>query len=602
LKGLARTVWVSGALAATLPVLLFLPTLGYGFVYDDLPLLGSAAVADLRRLPAYFTGDIDAVTRSWEGVQSNYYRPLFLSAVAAIRVLAGTNPASWHGVVSVLHGVVGLLAFCVLRALGKMPLAALLGSLVFSFHPVHVDSVAWVSGIQDVLLGLFSLSAYLVYLGYASRTGGSRLLGLALLYTLALLSKETAIGLVLLVAAEWGWSRLRGAEPVATGRALAVLGVVTVAYLVLRLLVLGALARPFPSAPAPLLAIASLPRVVAEYLRLLFWPVDLALLSPVRPVPALLSTPALASLGALAASALAAGYWIRRSPPAVLPCLWFLAWLAPCLNLWALNPEWLVMDRYLYLPSLALAWGLLGSAPILARWRLLSLAAVIAVFAGLSLVHMRAYRDERAFWARQLDADPGSSVAWAESGRLALEGGDRRQARRALSRAVELDPASLLPALRLGNLAFQEGDALDAVRRYRSIVERSPGYVPAWKNLPVALDAAGRTQEALGEARRAAALFPGDPDIQSVLGVLLRKQGRNPEAIGAFRAARQAAPGDPTVAFRLALLLAEHGQLEEAREVARQATSLALSEVQRQQLEALLRGDAAAPSAAPPPY
>lgn len=595
MRRLTRTVWVSGALAATLPVLLYLPTLRYGFVYDDIPLIGSSAVGDLRRLPDYFTGDIDAVTRSWEGVQSNYYRPLFLSAVAVIRALGGTSPASWHGVVSVLHGVVGLLAFCVFRALGKMALAALLGSLVFSLHPVHVNSVAWVSGIQDVLLGLFGLSAYLVYLSYVSRASVWRLSALALLYTLALFSKEAAIGLAVLVTAEWGWSRLRGTGVPAAGRAAAALGVVTVAYLGLRVAVLGALARPFPSAPPPILAIASLPRVVAEYLGFLFWPVDLSLLSPVRPVPALLSTPALVGFGVLTAALLAAGYWVRRRPPAVLPCLWFVAWLAPCLNLWALNPEWLVMDRYLYLPSLALAWGLLGPAPTPARWHLTSLLAVIAVFGGLSLAQMRAYRDEGTFWARQLDADPRSSVAWTETGRLALERGDRKRARLALSRAVELDPASLLPALRLGNLSLQEGDALEAAHRYRSIIDRSPGYVPAWKNLPVALDAAGRTEQALGEARQAVARFPGDAGVQSVLGVLLRKQGRLLEAIGAFRAARQAAPGDPTVALRLALLLAEQGQVEEAREVGRQAAELGPSEIQRRQIEALLRGGGEAP-------
>jgi hypothetical protein len=77
-----------------------------------------------------------------------------------------------------------------------------------------------------------------------------------------------------------------------------VLAVLTGAYLLVRLQVLGALARPLPSSPALPVALASIPHVVLTYLRMALLPIDLAVLSPVRPVSAWLGARAALALGA----------------------------------------------------------------------------------------------------------------------------------------------------------------------------------------------------------------------------------------------------------------------------------------------------------------
>lgn len=580
------------AAAFLLPLALYLPTLRYGFVFDDQPLIvRNPALEGTPRLLAYFALDIDALRLDADqAVSSNYYRPLLMVALRGVKAVAGRDPRGWHAAVALLHGGVGLLAMALLVARGHGHGAALLASLAFTAHPVHVDSVAWVSGIQDVWLGVTGLTAALAWEAWRRRPSTGRLLLLAAAFAVALLSKEAALALLLFAAGEAWWARRRG--DLDAGRAvrgLLVLGGVSLAYLALRLFVLGALARPLPSSAPPALALASIPRVVLEYLRLTLLPLDLALLSPVRPVRAWPSLEVLVALGLLAGVLALGALLARRWPAGFTPLLWFAAWLAPCLNLWALNREWVVMDRYLYLPVLALPWLILGGPgprrP--GRWRLALLAGLTLVYAGLSLAQMRCFRDERSFWARLLQADPHSSTAWTEHARLLIEAGQRPEGRAALERAVQLAPDNLLPAFRLANLDLAEGRAAEAAERYARLIARSPGYAPPWRNLPVALQAAGRTEEALQAARAAADRFPRDVELLVTLATLLRATHQTEQALATLRQARSVAPWEPRVALREALLLLEAGRRDEARAAVARARPLSGERPYQAQLDAL---------------
>jgi tetratricopeptide (TPR) repeat protein len=583
----AATAWLA---AFVLPLLLYLPTLGYGFVFDDEPLIArNPALQGPLRLGAYFQLDIDALRLDADRAgSSNYYRPVLMVALRAMRAVAAADPRVWHALVAGLHGCVGLLAmaFLVTRGFGLVP--ALLGSLAFSAHPAHVDSVAWVAGVQDVWLGLTGLAAALAWELWRRSPSAARGLVLGLAFALALLSKEAALGLLFFAAGEAAWARRRQAPDArAAAAGVLLLAGVATAYLALRWGVLGALARPLPSSPPLALALASLPRVTLEYLRLALVPIDLALLSPVRPVTSWASPEVLGGAAVLAGLAVGWLALAARRPQVLAPGLWFAAWLLPCLNLWALNREWLVMDRYLYLPVLALPWLVLGAPGERGRRRPLVLLAVLAcAYAGLSLHHMRAFHDERRFWARMLEADPRSSTALTEHARLLIEAGRRAEGRQALEQATVLAPESLLPAFRLANLDLAEGRPLRAAEGFARLTRRSPGYLPAWRNLPIALHQAGRG-EALVAAREAAARFPRDAELLVTLATLLRAGGQGEQALAALRQARAAAPLDPRAALREVQLLAELGRREEARAALVAARALSSATAYQAQLEAL---------------
>jgi protein O-mannosyl-transferase len=578
----AAAAWCAAFL---LPLLLYLPTVGYGFVFDDQPLLVQNPALRGQPLASYFQRDIDALRLDADAASSNYYRPLLMVALRAGKAVCGDDPRAWHLGVALLHAVVGLLAMAVLAGRGFDAGRALLGSLVFSAHPVHVDSVAWVSGVQDVWLGVAGLLAVLAWQACRRGPAWRGLSLLAVAYAAALLSKEAAVGLLLFAAGD-AYRARRAQEPglrrLAAG--LGILCAATAAYLALRVHVLGALARPLPSSPALPEALASVPRAVLAYLRMALAPVDLALLSPVRPVAAWLGVEVLLDGLAMALVIGAAVLAARRWPAAAAPLLWFAAWLAPCLSLWTLNREWVVMDRYLYLPVLALPWLALGLLPTRAQRPVLAVLA--AAFAGLSLLQMRVFRDEGTFWARMAEADPGSSTAQTERARLLIEAGDRAGGRAALERAVALSPESLLPAFRLAGLELAEGRPAVAAAAYQRIIGRSAGYAPAWRNLPVALHQAGRADEALAAARDAVARFPRDADARVTLATLLRGAGLREEALAALAPVRT----DPRAALRTALLLAELGRRQEALDAVRAARGLSAEPGFQAQLGALESG------------
>lgn len=584
--------------AILIPVALYLPTLRFGFLFDDRPLLiDNPIVQAPRGLGEILTTDLDADARNTESPATNYLRPLFIAFASVLHRSFRDAPLGWHATAIALHGLLAGLAFLLLRREGLGVATALAAALLFALHPSHVQSTAWVSGLQDLLFGVAALVAFLAYRRSRRRTEASwaPLCLLAFTFAIALLAKEPTIGLILFVGAEAaGWipdapgakvDRRPGAEFLLL---LAVAG----AYFVYRWSVLGELAHSFPTAPALPEALASVPVALLAYVRDLVWPVGLFLLHPARPVAAALSGESLGAAGGLLVL-LGAAYGARRRWPALArPLGWIAAWLAPVLALWAVNPEWMVMDRYLLLPSLGFAWVLALLLPLEApRWRLRAavwMAAVVA-FAGLSLAAMRPFASDESFWSAAIRADPASSTAWAEWGRLRAEAGDLVAASEALQRAVELDPRAQLPRLRQALLAVRRGDLSTARDMLAGLVERNPSYLAGWRNLVVVQARGGDVAGANATLAKALARFPGDALLWTQQAIVLRQQGRREEALAAIHRAAELAPRDAAVALREASLLADLGRTAEAAAAAQRGLALSSSPEIRAELERLAR-------------
>ncbi|MEO8196421.1 MAG: tetratricopeptide repeat protein [Thermoanaerobaculia bacterium] len=594
-----RRISALALLAAILvPVAIYLPTLRFGFLFDDRPLIVDNPIVQAPRgLGELFTTDLDANARTSEAPATNYLRPLFIAGAAVLHRFFGAAPLGWHATAIVLHGLLSGLAFLLLRREGFGNATAFAAALLFAMHPAHAQSAAWVSGLQDLLFGVTALAAFLAYRQSRRRpeAGWPSLLLLAGAFALALLAKEPAIGLLLFVGAETiGWIPAGAGD--ATARRpraeLLLLMAVALVYFFYRWSVLGELAHPFPTAPAMPEALASIPVAVLAYVRDLLWPVGLFLLHPARPVSAVLSRESLFAASGLLVLAGLAVAGLRRRPELARPVGWAVAWLAPALALWAVNPEWMVMDRYLLLPGLGLAWGLALLLPLEQGRPALRAAvwlACLAISTGLSWQAMQPFASEASFWRRATLADPASSTAWAEAGRLRAEAGDLDAAADAFERAVELDPRAQLPRLRQALLALRRGEVATATAGLADLVERNPGYLPAWRNLVVAQARSGDVAAAQATLSDALVRFPEDPLLWTQRGILLRQAGRRDDALTAIHRAATLAPLDPAAALREASLLAELGRAAEAAAAARRGLDLAPAPEIRAQLEALAR-------------
>ena len=157
---------VPGALCL-LAVVSYLPAVLWGdFIWDDLPMIGTLAVRDpggLRQI-WFSPAELDA-----EG----HYWPLVYSAFWLQHKLWGFAPAAFHAVNVLLHAANTLLLWQLMRRLAVS--GAWVVAAVFAVHPVHVESVAWVIELKDVLSGLFYLSALLAWIRFDERAAGRTL-------------------------------------------------------------------------------------------------------------------------------------------------------------------------------------------------------------------------------------------------------------------------------------------------------------------------------------------------------------------------------------------------------------------------------------------
>lgn len=582
-----RTRWravtlLTLAAAALVPLLVFWPATGYGFLLDDFVLFQkSASLSDLASIPQGFVTDLGALRKGADTVISSYYRPVFLALSTLYYQLVGGAPFAWHAAAVALAALIGALACGFFLRLGFSPPLALLASLVFSLHPSHVSSVAWASGLQELLAACFVCCALHALLWH--RDDGRDGVPLALAaaaYTLALLAKEVAIGLPPFTGV-WAWAAARSdpAESRRLRKATGVLGAVTLLYLGVRVAVFGGLALPFPGAPSFRAALPSVPVALVTYLRLLIWPAGYSIFRPERPIYGPFAPRVLLSAGVLLALLLAGAWLVKRRRDLALPLAWAVVWLLPVLSLWALDPQWMVTDRYLFLPALALPWCLLAvaapaspasPAPLASsasmaarasqrsmvnrrpeRLALVLLSLLTVVFGILSVRYCAIFHDERTFLAAMEKAEPTSPLVFAEQGRLLLRDGDLPAARAALGRAVELDPLGPGALIALGDLDLRQGDLAAAERHYRGALVVRPYASRGFKLLAIARSKAGQREQALVLAAEAARRWPDDFEAQLLHALFLGEAGQRELAAAAYEAARRLRPRDPAVAGSL---------------------------------------------------
>jgi len=553
--GAGPWVWLLAALAT---LAIYWSTTSYQFLLDDVALFKtSPSLRTLSSIPRGFVTDIGAVRKGSATAQGSFYRPLFLALSTLYFQLVGPSTFGWHLASALLAAVVAALAALFFLRLRFPPLPSLLAAMLFALHPAHVSSVAWASGIQEQLAALFVLAALLALLSPGAEEHPRRALAASVAaFALALLCKEVSIALFPM-AAVWAWAR-RHSEPAESrrfARAAVLFAGVSVVYLAVRLAVLGALARPWAEAPGFVRAAPSLPLAFVTYVHMLVWPTAFSILRPERPVWGPFDLPILVSTGVLAVLAALAYAGIKRERELLLPVAWFVVWLIPVMNFWAMFPEWMVTDRYLYLPSLALPWALLVLLP--RRAWMPALAALVAAFAILTLRYSAIFADPKTFTTAMEEAEPGSSHVIEEKARLLLVAGKPAAAEAAFRRALELDPWDAFSLWHLGNLERARGDFDAARSHYRRALVEEPNNSEPFTALAVSLAKAGQQGKALALLHETVWRWPDDFEPRLLQAVLLAQAGDRLQAEAAFAAARRARPQDPRVAGGLDKAVAE---------------------------------------------
>lgn len=547
-----KTLRVAAVLSWAVAVLAFTNSLDNGFAYDDVQIIQeNSGIQSLETLPEavmspYWPGDYGRGLGLW--------RPLTTGIFGLEWALWGDVPVGFHLVNVLLHAGVTALAVLLLGQI--LPVAgAFLAGLLFAVHPVHVEAVANVVGMAELLSAFLFLLACLVIQRGGHRLSPGRLLAVLLLYALAFLTKESAItlvGIVLLLDSAGSELRVRDLGSYLRDRWPLYGGMLLVAGVLLlaRYRILGSLARPFAPLGADLLE--EIPRIwtVAatwpHVFRLLFFPMDLSADYGPAVIPISLGWNPVNALGVVLVLAMLsfAFFTWRQGPLApgrVGPravgwgIVWFVITISPTSNLAFLSGI-LLSERTLYLPSVgfatALAWLLIRFHAERPRFASVLVVAVLVLLAARSWTRTPTWYDNMEVFNTLVREHP-------EAGR---------------SQWI------------LGDAYFQAGRTSEGLRSYRLAIGLIGGHYTL-------LAEVGRRLVGLGHDRAAELIlrhaWEDQPDLgfaPGLLATVYHRQSRWPEAEAAARASLADDPTQSVQHHILSRALAARGCLEEARE------------------------------------
>jgi protein O-mannosyl-transferase len=174
-------------LIVLLGLLIYINTLGHGFVFDDHSLIEERSIIQ---------------NPSWISVKNvvlNNYRPVRDLALMFISATMGPYPVSFHLTNVFLHLLNGVMVFILTLQLTQSIRIAIFTAVLFTTHPIQTDTVSYASGIRDTLSSFFVLTALYIYMIYHHKPKSLLYLLFCVLLFLGLATKEMAIVLVLLV-------------------------------------------------------------------------------------------------------------------------------------------------------------------------------------------------------------------------------------------------------------------------------------------------------------------------------------------------------------------------------------------------------------------
>ena len=531
--------------------------------------------------------------------------------------LYGLKPKGHHFSNVLLHTIAVILLFLVLRQMtGALWRSAFVAAL-FAIHPLHVESVAWISERKDVLSALFFLLTLGAYIRYVRRPSVTSYLLLLLVFAFGLMSKPmlVTVPFVLLLLDYWPLGRIRvpkfakgPARRPATKSAWSVIsGLITEKIPLFALSALSSavtlLAQLYSKTAIDQLPFGwRLKNAAVSYVAYIwemFWPAGLAAFYP-HPNDRLPLWQVLLAIAFLIAVSFLAIHWRKERPYIFTGWFWYAGMLVPVIGVVQAG-EQARADRYTYLPQIGLyvliAWAFTdlmmttsrqpavrGSQKLQARglrafrepaqrtqgrdykpFCFGIAAAIIIALSWRAFVQTSYWKDTETLWNHTLAVTTDNDVAHNNLGYLSLQRGELDNAIshfetalmiRSRNAAAHYDFGGALIENSLANALARKGLLSEAVDHYENAVRLRPDYGDPYLNLGTVLFEQGRTDDAIAAWQKAVATQPTDAGFHTALANGFLKGGLQRDAIAEYEHAARIAPDDPVPGNNLAWLLA----------------------------------------------
>ena len=535
---------------------------------------------------------LDGASWAFTHTYAGHWHPLTMLSHMLDASVYGMWAGGHHLTNLLLHAAGSVVLFLALRRMTGAVWRSGLVAALFCLHPLHVESVAWVSARKDVLSGLFfglTLWAYAQFsvfsFQFSERKRGGFPWGwyslVVVFDALGLMSKSMLVTMpfLLLLLDYWPLGRWRGGkgEREEAGRSWG--------YLILEKLPLMALSAASCAAAyiaqlhagavienAPLgLRLQTVVLAYVGYLRKMFWPTKLAAPYPMwsGPEVAACVVGCTVLVGISAAVILLARRGVRYP---LVGWFWYLGMLVPVSGI-VVTGNASMADRYTYLTLtgvfIALTWAahdVLGKS--LRGWSFALGGAVLGICAAMSFVQAGSWENSGALWQNAIAATERNATALNGVAKdLRDHQPDRRNEALDLWRAaLEASPNDYLANNNFGIALSLSGSKDVAIEYFRRAVHSHPEMAEGHVNLGSALDDLGRKAEAEQEFREAVRLDSENANAENNLGFLLGREGRWKDALPYLRRAVEIAPDNAQFHLNLGMALAALGEVPESIE------------------------------------
>lgn len=591
MKPSAKRKSLGAVLLVVVTVAAYIPAIRGGFVWDD---------------DAYVTANpnlrsVEGLRRIWfERKAAPQYYPLTLTTFWLGYHLWGLQPLGYHLVNVLLHALSANLLWVALRRL-RVP-GGWWAAAIFALHPVHVESVAWITERKNVLSGVFYLAALLAYLRFCPLDGSRRTdsrrwgpYGLALLlFICALLSKTVACSMpaAIVLLLWWKRDRLRWADVLPLVPLFLIGAAMGLHTALLEKEHVGATGSAFAFSFLERCLIAG--RALWFYPQKLLWPAKLTFMYPQWRIDAGLWWQ---YVYPVAAVALIVMLWLLRrriGKGPLVALLLFGGTLLPALGFIDVYPMRysFVADHFQYMASIGvitlLTAGICVAAEratprkhLLPVWGRLSGGILLCVLAGLTWYQGKSYADLETLWRDTLAKNPSAWMAHNNLGIVLAKRGNLIEAADHFSAGLRLKPDDVETHNNLAGVMMAVGRLDQAIDHLTEALRLKPDYADALYNMGRAQALRQNFGQAAAHYRAVLRLSPDRLDALNALAWLLATcQGPDlPDPDQAVTLAERACEltgyRQPVVLDTLAAAYAAAGRFSEAITTAQQAMTLA---------------------------
>ncbi|MFQ5455195.1 MAG: tetratricopeptide repeat protein [Nitrospirota bacterium] len=489
------------------PIFIYLNSLNNGFVWDDtIVIVQNDHFKSFTNIIEYFTHDF------CKGI-ANHPCPSFYRPVIAILHLLeykiwGDNPSGYHLLSVLFHTGVVIAVYQTALILFKNETSSLISGLIFAAHPIHVESVSFISAMTDPPAALFILIAFI---GFVSRDIKRRYYYLSLFsFALALLSKEMAVTFPLLLFIYIYLFIWKGIRPAIKDISPFIL--LCVIYLVIRELVIGSDSLPIEF-HGLYLRLLNVPHLIIGYAKVLLFPVNLNILRPTLQGKGIMDPQIYIPLVLLTSIIIFIVRRYQQYREISFSIAWFFITSLPLLNIIPIpNPT--VVDHFIYIPSIGInifMGGIIGmildlnaDRPLKKKVLFILLSFILISFSLITINRNLVWRDNSALWRDTVKKNPDSYKAHHNLGLVYYKEGEISLAIKEYKEAIRTNPDSPLTHYDLafthydlGTIYAERGNIDLAINEYKKAIEINNNYFEAQFNLALTYQRKGDIKNAI---------------------------------------------------------------------------------------------------------